>query len=75
MIKYFLFSLGEKMLGMRNSQQFYLLLNLNLLGYYAKINVNKIDILKCKNKTITLTKSGLKSLLPEVEGGGWRRQR
>ena len=26
-----------------------------------------------KKKKVTLTKSGLKSLLVEAEGGGWRR--
>ena len=28
-----------------------------------------------KKKEVTLTKSGLKSLLGEAEGGGWRRWR
>ena len=34
------------------------------------MNVNKIDILKYKNNTATLTASGLKSLLAKVERGG-----
>ena len=38
------------------------------------INLNKIDILKYKNDIVTLTKSGLKSLIAEIErwgvGGG-----
>ena len=51
----------------------YLCLKLNLL--LCKINVNKIEILEYRNNTVTFTKSGLKSLLAEVEGGGWRRRR
>ena len=35
---------------------------------------SKIDILKYKNNTVAFTKSGLKSLLAEVEGEGWRRR-